>query len=195
MLHPRRIVQEGFVAGLIGAGAVAIWFLVVDVIAGRAFFTPAMLGSAVFFGLRDPSLVVISFPTVITYSMLHMVAFLTVGSLAAFLVAEAEEVPHMVWFLVVLFIAFEFGFYIVLAVGFTPLLQALAWINVAIGNFIAAVGMGYYLWRAHPELQRELRENPMGTTGDHEFPTDIHPERTDDEESVDAAMQREAEGQ
>src|SRR5207237_708962 len=43
-----RILREGFIAGLIGAGAVALWFLIVDVIAGRPFFTPAMLGSAAF---------------------------------------------------------------------------------------------------------------------------------------------------
>src|SRR5205823_1851736 len=41
-----RILREGFIAGLIGAGAVALWFLIVDIIAGRPFFTPAMLGSA-----------------------------------------------------------------------------------------------------------------------------------------------------
>jgi len=50
-----RIMREGFIAGLIGAGAVALWFLIVDVIAGRPFFTPAMLGSAVFWGVRDPA--------------------------------------------------------------------------------------------------------------------------------------------
>ena len=45
-----RILREGFVGGCIGAAAVATWFLLVDTIGGRPFFTPAMLGSAVFFG-------------------------------------------------------------------------------------------------------------------------------------------------
>src|SRR5881397_485376 len=56
-----RILREGFIAGLIGAAAVALWFLIVDVIAGRPFFTPAMLGSAVFWGVHDPAQVVIEF--------------------------------------------------------------------------------------------------------------------------------------
>jgi hypothetical protein len=175
MLQPRRIILEGFVAGLIGAAAVAIWFLVVDAVNGRPFYTPAMLGSAVFDGLRDPTLVQIEFRTVIMYSMIHVLAFLGVGTVAALLVAEAEEVPHMVWLLVVFFAVFEFGFYIVVATTLTPLLRALAWVNVAIGNLIAAVGMGYYLWRAHPKLREELQAHPLGSTGDHEVVT-IPPE-------------------
>lgn len=173
MLQPRRIVAEGFVAGLTGAGAVALWFLIVDIVAGRAFFTPAMLGSAIFFGLRDPALVEIAFPTVITYTMLHFVAFLAVGMIAAFLVSEAEEIPHLVWLLVVFFVVFEFGFYIVVALAFRPLLQSLAWFNVAIGNLIAALGMGFYLWRAHPALRAELARHPVGTTDDFEILQDL----------------------
>ena len=56
-----RIMREGFVAGLIGAAAVALWFLVVDLVGGNAFFTPSMLGSAVFWGMRDPALVEVNF--------------------------------------------------------------------------------------------------------------------------------------
>jgi len=168
MLRPRRIFFEGFVAGLTGAAAVAIWFLIVDLVNGRPLFTPAMLGQAVFSGLRDPSLVAIEPASVIMYTALHVVAFIAVGMLASALVAEAEEVPHILWLLVVLFVVFEFGFYIVVAVLLTPLLRALAWVNVAIGNLIAALGMGYFLWRAHPRLQEELRAHPLGSTGDHE---------------------------
>ncbi len=64
------------------------------------------------------------------------------------------------------FAVFEVGFYVVVAVLAAPLLGALAWYNVAIGNAIAAGGMGYYLWRAHPKLREELREHPLGDTWD-----------------------------
>ena len=167
MLQPRRIVMEGFVAGLIGATAVAVWFFIVDAINGRPFYTPAMLGAAVFQGLRDPALVEIAFPTVIMYSMLHVVAFITVGVIAAALVAEAEEFTTLLWPLLVLFVVFEFGFYIVVATLLTPLLPVLAWSNVAIGNLIAGGGMGYYLWRVHPKLRAELADHPLGTTREH----------------------------
>ena len=50
-----RILREGFVAGLAGAGAVAVWFFLVDLIGGNPFYTPSMLGSAVFSGPGGPS--------------------------------------------------------------------------------------------------------------------------------------------
>ncbi len=137
-----RILREGFIAGLIGAGAVALWFLVVDVIAGRPFFTPAMLGSAVFFGETDPSKAVIAFSRVVPYTMIHVCAFIIVGTVAAALAAEVEVAPPTLYLIVVTFAVFEFGFYIMLAVLAQPLLGALTWWNVAIGNAIAAYGMG-----------------------------------------------------
>ena len=158
----RRVVREGFVAGLIGAAAVATWFLIVDAVAGRAFFTPAMLGDALFWGARDPTQVQVAFPTIIGYTMFHVVAFVVVGMLAALLAYEVELFPSTLFIVVVAFAIFEFGFYIVVATLARPVLGALAWWNVAIGNAIAAVGMGYYLWMQHPKLQQELREHPLG---------------------------------
>jgi divalent metal cation (Fe/Co/Zn/Cd) transporter len=57
----------------------------------------------------------------------------------------------------ILFVAFEIGFY-----GFTALLSQhellgdLAWYQIGIGNLLAAGAMGTYLWRRHPELSQEF---------------------------------------
>ena len=158
----KRIVREGFVAGLIGAVSVATWFLLVDLVAGRAFFTPAMLGDALFWGVRSPAQVQIAFPSVVGYTMVHMLAFVVVGMVAALLAYEVELFPHALFIVVVFFAVFEFGFYVILAILASPLLGALAWWNVAIGNTIAAAGMGYYLWRMHPKLRAELKAHPLG---------------------------------
>src|SRR6266516_1113497 len=128
-----RILREGFIAGCIGAAAVAVWFLVVDTLNGRPFFTPAMLGSAVFWGVHDPARVIIQYSNIIGYTMIHVSAFVVVGCIAA-----------------------------------QPLLGALVWWNVAIGNAIAAFGMGYYLWREHPKIGEELRKHPLGETQEGE---------------------------
>jgi hypothetical protein len=154
--QPRGFVREGFVAGLIGAVVVAAWFLLVDVIAGRPFFTPAVLGSAVFFELRDPTQVTISFQAVLAYTSIHILAFVAVGVAVAAVLKDAEKNPGVLWLAVEFFIAFEFGFYAVVALVFMPLLAELAWFNVAIGNLIAAGAMGYYFVRIHPMLRKGL---------------------------------------
>ncbi len=163
-----RLLREGVFAGLIGAGAVAVWFLLVDVVAGRAFYTPAMLGSAVFLGLRDPGDVVITFQAVIGYTMLHVLAFCAVGIVAALLARMVESFPTTLFVVVIFFAIFEVGFYIIVAVVAQPLLGALAWSNVAIGNLIAAAGMGFYIWSVHPKLREELAAHPLGETQDGE---------------------------
>src|SRR5712691_10615852 len=147
-----RILREGFIAGCIGAAAVAIWFLLVDTLNGRPLFTPAMLGSAVFWCVHDPAQVVIQYSNIIGYSMIHVSAFVVVGCIAAALAAEVQEAPSPLF----------------LAILAQPLLGALAWWNVAIGNAIAAFGMGYYLWREHPKIGEELRKHPLGETQEGE---------------------------
>lgn len=164
----RRILQEGFVAGLIGAGAVALWFLLVDAVNGRPFFTPAILGSALFWGQTDPAQMEIAFPTVIGYTMVHVLAFGVAGIVAASLAALVDQFPSTLFLVAVFFAAFEVGFYIIVAIFAQPLLEALAWVNVAIGNLIAAAGMGYYLWRVHPHIREELAAHPLGETADGE---------------------------
>src|SRR2546422_3623474 len=77
-----RVLREGFIAGLIGAAAVAPWFLIVDLVAGRPFFTPAMLGSAVFWGVHDPSIVANGYSPIIGYSSIPRSRFLIVGTIA-----------------------------------------------------------------------------------------------------------------
>ncbi len=161
-----RLFREGFIAGLIGAGCVALWFLVADTIEGHPFYTPAMLGSAVFWGLRDPGQVEVAFPAVIGYTMVHVVAFTLVGIVAAGFASLVERVPPTLFLVIVLFAAFEVGFYIILALLAQPLLGALAWVNVAISNGIAALGMGYYLYRLHPRIREALVRHPLGEAED-----------------------------
>src|SRR5207244_7548930 len=170
-----RILTDVVIAGLSGAAAVALWFLIIDTLAGRPFFTPAMLGSAVFCGVHDPAHVVIEYSRIIGYTMIHVSAFILVGTVAAVLAAEVEVAPATFYLVVVFFAIFEFGFYVTVAVLAQPLLGALAWWNVAIGNAIAAYGMGYYLWREHPKLGEELRKDPLGEPEEGEWAGDPPP--------------------
>jgi hypothetical protein len=163
-----RILREGFIAGCIGAAAVAVWFLTVDAINGRPLFTPAMLGSAVFWQKYDPSQVMIQPAAIFGYTMIHVSAFVVVGVIAAALAAEVEVAPSTLFLVVVSFCFFEIGFYILVALLAKPLLGYLAWWNVAIGNGLAAFAMGYYLWREHPKIGEELRRHPLGETQDGE---------------------------
>ena len=158
--HPHPLLHDGIIAGLIGAAAIAIWFLIIDSIGGQPFRTPAALGHGLLdvFGPDDATDSKLTF--VLVYTIFHFGAFMFVGLLAALIVHLAKHEPSILLGFVVLFVATEIGFY-----GFTGLLheasslKVLAWYQVMLGNLIAASAMGYYFWRTHRELRDEFRHS------------------------------------
>ena len=148
-------VRGGIVAGIIGATSVAVWFLLIDIAFGRPFHTPAALGRAFFamFGASGGT----ALPYVFGYSVVHILAFIVAGLFVALIVKFAEKEPTVLAGAMILFIVFEVAFHGMLSmVRAFPVLGVVAWYNVAIGNLIAAVAMGTYMWRTHPLLKEEL---------------------------------------
>ncbi|MFQ5705247.1 MAG: hypothetical protein ACE5HT_14655 [Gemmatimonadales bacterium] len=160
-IHPRLL--EGLTTGFLGAVAVAVWFLVLDLLTGRPFFTPAALGSAVFLGASAPSEVHVSLGIVMGYTALHVIAFCAVGVVLVYVSKQLEAMPGL-WLLVVMaFIVVEGGF--LAAVGMLGgwVHGAVGWWAVVIGNLLAVTAMGRRIWRAHPGLREKLIEQPVST--------------------------------
>ena len=151
-----RIVREGIVAGIIGATAVAVLILVFDIAAGEPLRSPAILGSVIFKGIRDPSLVAVSLRPILGYTIVHGVGFVLVGLVAASLVAAAEREPAMVLALLIFFAAFEVFFLALIAFWALPVLGVLAWWEILAGNLMASLAMLYSVHRCHPGLARSL---------------------------------------
>ena len=83
-----RTIREGVVAGVLGASAVAIWFLILDTASGRPFYTPQMLGAslATFFGAPGTGNAI---PLVLGYTLVHFAAFILIGIAAAMVALTA----------------------------------------------------------------------------------------------------------
>ncbi len=161
VLGQHRMIKEGLISGLIGAGVVALWFLVIDMGSGQPFFTPGALGSALFLGSTDLTAVNVSGATVLGYSIVHLGAFIVTGFVAAVIVCYAEDTPPLILAGVMLFVAFEAFFMGLMALAAEFLLGPLAWWAIAVGNLLASVSMGWYLWIKHPKLQKVLSESPL----------------------------------
>lgn len=150
-----RLYQEGIVAGLIGAAAIAVWFLIVDTLKGRPLYTPSVLGTVLFRPggrLAAPGSLPVSFEMVLVYTWVHGLVFCVIGGIAARLLAAAERKPDLGFGILLLFVVFEFGFLVAAMLFAEALLHALAWQEVLIGNLLAAGAMGAYFWRRHPNL-------------------------------------------
>jgi hypothetical protein len=155
----RNVIREGLIAGVIGATSIAIWFLIVDTIAQRPLFTPALLGSGLQHVFDRGTSTEPSFAeSVILYTFVHYAVFGIAGIIVSVVVAVAESTPSILGGFFILFIAFELGIHgLVALLQESTILGALGWYQIMIGNLLAALFMGGYLWRRHPELRAELR--------------------------------------
>jgi hypothetical protein len=154
--HRESIYEEGLVAGLLGAATIAVWFLVLDSFAGRPFRTPTILGTAIFRGgqgLSSAEGVPVSFEMVLLYTWVHAMVFWVLAGVAARLLAVAERQPNAGFGILLLFVVFEFGFVAVALLFAEPVLHALTWPAILGGNLLAALVMGAFFWRRHPNLQ------------------------------------------
>jgi hypothetical protein len=150
-----NIYKEGIVAGLLGAATIAIWFFIVDVIQGRPFYTPTVLGTALFrgrTGLSSPESLPASFELVLWFTWVHVLVFVVIGGVAAGLLRLAERDPNFGFGILLFLVVFMFGFIGVSMVFAEEVLQALAWPAILIGNLLAAGAMAWYFWRRHPQL-------------------------------------------
>ena len=148
--HPLAI--EGVTTGLLSAVVVALWFFIIDVAAGTPLFTPAALGSAVFLGASTPAGVEHSVGMALAYTVLHVAAFGIVGTAFAWVAGRLERTPAF-WLLPLLaFIVLDALFVGAIGLRAEWVLGALGWWAILVGNLLAAIAMGGYLWRRHPHM-------------------------------------------
>lgn len=159
----KLVLTGGLYAALIGYGTVVVLVAALNMVVGRSpFHTAALFGSVIFYGLEDPAGLTIAPGPVLAYNMLHMLVFLALGMLASYLVTLAEKYPTAQYFILVVLLAVGFHIFAGLLFFAGPLLGRNAWLIVGAGTIVAAILMGWYLFRLHPALKRELAEIPMG---------------------------------
>jgi hypothetical protein len=153
--------REGVVAGIIGAAIVACWFLIHDIWRGHPLFTPALLGAAIFYGVSNPTALPSATGSVIGYTIVHLLAFIGFGIVAACMMVASEREPAIFVAFVTMFGIFEVFFFVALRTLSHEILGALGWWSILAGNFLAAVGMLWFLVRGHPDLPSTL----VGSSG------------------------------
>jgi len=160
-----KVFNDGIIAGLLGAAGVAGWFLVVDMIAGHPFFTPAFLGRALFGvlgrGIENHDTTYF----VVAYTVFHIVAFAVLGIIASVLITASRKAPQFTAGLALFFAVFEMGFYfLALMLSSANVLGSLAWYQIGAANLVASALTGGYLLRRHPEFAGNLVHALDGST-------------------------------
>ena len=164
MAERHNTVREGIYAGFIGATAIVIWFAILDIVAGRPFNTPSILGSGLISVLGKPPMMpdTVMFD-VFFYTVFHYAAFALVGIIIVSIIHQSARTPAILAGFLVAFVAFQLG-----AIGLTSLfaesrLGTMAWYQIFIANLLATIGMFWFMWRRHPNLRRDLDRALTGT--------------------------------
>lgn len=157
------LMKEGIVTGVIGATVIAVWFFIVDMVTGRPFFTPDVLGTMLLRIFGAPSTLDTVVLHVALYTVFHYLVFAILGMLIVAIVHQGQRTPGILAGFLILFVAMQLG-----ALGFTALfaespLGQVAWYQIFIANLLAAAAMGWWVWKRHPGVGGELRAALEGT--------------------------------
>ena len=150
-----RLYTRGMIAGVLGAAVVALWFLLLDAAHGRPFYTPTVLGTALFgrsADLTSPDQLRISVEMVTMFTWVHGLVFAALGALASRLLGVAERNPSLGFGVVLLFVVFQFAFTVAAMLFAAPVLHVLTWPAVFGANLLSAAVMTAYLWYRSPTL-------------------------------------------
>ncbi|MDP9177855.1 MAG: hypothetical protein M3O61_09260 [Gemmatimonadota bacterium] len=156
--------REGIIAGFLGATAIAVWFLIVDIVSGRALYTPDLLGRGLISILGKPPVMPDTVLThVIAYTLFHYAAFALVGVIVAYVVHKSAETPAILAGFLILFVVIQIGAYGLAGLFTESEFGNLAWYQIFIANLIATVVMGWFMWTRHPGLKHDIDVALTGT--------------------------------
>ena len=143
-------VANGIAAGVLGASVVAAFFLVVDLLAGRPFWTPSVLAAALFRGELPAAGSTPEPVMVLAFTGLHVAVFVAFALPAAFWALAhfpSSEGPGKAGLLAVaLFAGFELVFMTLAATFASGLVDALRAGRVTAANALAAIAMAGFVF-------------------------------------------------
>ena len=152
------VLLDGLIAGALGALTAALWFLVLDLAAGRPLRTPALLGTALLHrGAAAPQAGAVAPLEVAAYTAFHVLVFFAIGIGFSWLMMRFERFPILGFVLLVLFLCLQLGFFFLeVALGAQLPGQLSPW-SVMVANLLAAGSISLYLWKRHPRIAEGLR--------------------------------------
>lgn len=156
--------REGVIAGFLGATAIAVWFLIVDIVSGHALYTPDLLGRGLISILgKPPAMPDTVLVHVIAYTLFHYAAFAVVGVVVAYVVHKSAQTPAILAGFLILFVVIQIGAYGLAGLFTESEFGSLAWYQIFIANLIATAVMGWFMWTRHPGLKHDIDVALTGT--------------------------------
>src|SRR2546425_1752977 len=155
-----ELIAHGIVGGILAGLVVALWFLIVDGIAGYPFRTPAALAYALYVApVIEPT-----FRAVAVYSVVHLGVYAVLGVAAAWVMSVLHTAPRLLLGLFFGVVVQELVFYTGLFLSGLPPSEVIPWPHVIAANIVSGLVLMAYLNRA------ERVGVPLGLAGLKAYP-------------------------
>jgi hypothetical protein len=142
--RPSPLVR-GAIAGILAAVALALWFLIVDLLRGQPFATPTLVAGALL-GTQP----VAGLSLMIASTAVHFTAFILAGILVAWVFDRLGARPRTLFGLIVGFLFFDIVFYFSVVMTGVDVVRTLGWEPVLLGNLLAGLVLMNALGRMEP---------------------------------------------
>lgn len=154
-LHHGNLGFDVMACAAIGGATVSLYFFLLDVIAGKAFYTPMLLGRVLFDGAvaSEVSVRPLDIGIIAAYTLVHFAAFAVVGLAASLLAHLADFSDDRHGVVAVGVLAIEVASFSVGAIVFPGAIAALGVARIAVANLLAAVTMTVYLVHYRHKLE------------------------------------------
>jgi hypothetical protein len=157
----RPRLTDGVRTGLVGATAIWLWLLAVDVIAGEPLHTSGVLGRDLV-GIFLPSLHTSLAGGVVAFTLAHYALWMLLGTLIVRAIAADVRSPGILIMAVFIFTLLQLAFVGITEIFNETQLRRHAWPALFGGNVIGLLVAGAYLARRHPALRAQLRRDGHG---------------------------------
>jgi len=156
---PSSVLYDAFGAGSIGGSIVSLFFLALDSIQGRPFFTPSLMGTVLFTNSTAHAAAEVRMDMVAYYTLVHFAVFGILGGVVAVLLRQVElHSKHPAIILVTIFMLTEVLFVAAAALLMPGVVAVVGTAKIAAANLLGAGGMASFLLATHrPDLWHKVK--------------------------------------
>jgi len=151
--------HDAFGAGSIGGSIVALFFLALDSIQGRPFFTPSLMGTVLFTSGSAHAVTDVRMDMVAYYTLVHFAVFGILGGAIAVLLRQVElHSKHPAVMLATIFLLAEVLFAVAASLVMPGVVAVVGAAPIAVANLLGAGGMAGFLLSTHrPDLWQKVK--------------------------------------
>lgn len=144
------LVYDAFFGGGIGGSTIGLFFLVLDILDGRALYTPAMLGAVLFDGVAAASVETVRLDMVSFFSMVHFATFFVLAGALSYVSRVSRAVEgHVLMMAAMVFFVLTAAIFVADWLFMPGVVETLGYGRVLAANALTGVAMAAFMKWSH----------------------------------------------